>query len=305
MDVLLITAAVLIAGAGLVLMSLAVRQPAASGEAFEYLHDVDDEDVIDEFDHLLAEQSLFRRAIVPVLQGASSSLGRLAPSDLRLRTHKKLVGAGVAHIVRAEEVLAGQAVGVAFGAIVGIAIASSLGGRSGWAIGLAVPAIFATLPIAWLNRRAAARLESVRRDLPNVIDLVQVAVTAGATFESALQLIVRGRRGALAIEMRRVLHEMSLGVPRSEAISGMRERLDLPEIANLATALIQADALGMPLGRVLKAQAEDLRLRRRQWAREKAGKLPVKITMPLVLFIFPPLLIITIGPAMSNITKAF
>jgi tight adherence protein C len=101
--------------------------------------------------------------------------------------------------------------------------------------------------------------------------------------------------------MHRVLSEIRLGRHRHEAFVRFRARVDVSEVGTLVSSLIQADELGMPLAQVLKAQADELRLRRRQWAREKAGKLPVKITMPLVLLIFPPILVITAGPAMSGI----
>ena len=101
----------------------------------------------------------------------------------------------------------------------------------------------------------------------------------------------------LADEFSRTLKEMELGLPRREALQNLKRRTEVPELSNFVLALTQADALGMPIGRVLKTQAAEMRLKRRQWAREKAAKLPVKILFPLVLFIFPPVFVVVLGPA--------
>lgn len=95
---------------------------------------------------------------------------------------------------------------------------------------------------------------------------------------------------------------MELGLPRREALQNLKRRTEVPELSNFVLALTQADALGMPIGRVLKTQAGEMRLKRRQWAREKAATLPVKIMFPLVLFIFPPLFVVVLGPAASSIS---
>jgi tight adherence protein C len=105
-----------------------------------------------------------------------------------------------------------------------------------------------------------------------------------------------------AEEFSRTLKEMELGLPRREALQNLKRRTEVPELSNFVLALTQADALGMPIGRVLKTQAGKMRLKRRQWAREKAAKLPVKIMFPLVLFIFPPLFVVVLGPAEASIS---
>ena len=97
---------------------------------------------------------------------------------------------------------------------------------------------------------------------------------------------------------------MELGLPRREALQNLKRRTEVPELSNFVLALTQADALGMPIGRVLKTQADEMRKKRRQWAREKAAKLPVKIMFPLVLFIFPPIFVVVLGPAASEIGRA-
>ncbi len=98
---------------------------------------------------------------------------------------------------------------------------------------------------------------------------------------------------------------MELGLPRREALQNLKRRTEVPELSNFVLALTQADALGMPIGRVLHGQATEMRVRRRQWARERAAKLPVKILFPLVFFIFPAILVVILGPAAESISKGF
>ena len=249
------------------------------------------------------QRSFTERVIIPTVRGTAGRLGRLTPRAYRDKIQRRIVMAGAGDLIRPEELIAIQAAATALGVFIGAALAvwMGVGGRAvtilmgfagfaGWA-----------LPSARLNRAAELRRASIRCELPDFVDNLRVAIQAGAAVEGALDLILEDREGPLSEEMHRVLSEIRLGRHRHEAFVRFRARVDVSEVGTLVSSLIQADELGMPLAQVLKAQADELRLRRRQWAREKAGKLPVKITMPLVLLIFPPILVITAGPAMSGI----
>ena len=142
-------------------------------------------------------------------------------------------------------------------------------------------------------------------NLPDTLDLLAISVEAGVGFEGAMAVVCEQFDSPLADEFSRTLKEMELGLPRREALQNLKRRTEVPELSNFVLALTQADVLGMPVGRVLKASATEMRSKRRQWAREKAGKLPVKILFPLVLFIFPAVLVIVLGPAASDIAEAF
>src|SRR5436189_196408 len=167
------------------------------------------------------------------------------------------------------------------------------------------PTMGALFPSAWLNRKVAERKNSILRDLPDTLDLLAISVEAGMGFEGALEIVCQNFNSPLADEFSRTLREMELGLPRRDAFQNLKRRTEVPELSNFVLALLQADALGIPIGRVLKTQAAEMRSKRRQWAREKAGKLPVKILFPLVAFIFPAVLIVVLGPAGSSIGKAF
>jgi tight adherence protein C len=160
-------------------------------------------------------------------------------------------------------------------------------------------------PKSWLDRKVEARKDAIRRDLPDTLDLLAISVEAGMGFEGALGVVCDNFTSPLADEFARTLREMELGLPRREALQNLRKRTEVPELSNFVLTLTQADALGMPVGRVLKTSAGEMRSKRQQWAREKAAKLPVKILFPLILFIFPAIFIVLLGPAASDIGGAF
>jgi tight adherence protein C len=161
------------------------------------------------------------------------------------------------------------------------------------------------LPKSWLDRKVDDRRDDIRRDLPDTLDLLAISVEAGMGFEGALGVVCDNFNSPLADEFARTLREMELGLPRRDALHNLKRRTEVPELSNFVLTLTQADALGMPVGRVLKTSAEEMRSKRQQWAREKAAKLPVKILFPLVLFIFPAIFVVLLGPAASDIGGAF
>src|SRR5581483_1406310 len=167
-----------------------------------------------------------------------------------------------------------------------------------------LPVLGAFYPNARLSTAMKQRQEQLLKDLPDTLDLLAISVEAGVGFEGALGVVCDHFDSPLAEEFSRTLKEMELGLPRRDALQNLKKRTEVPELSNFVLALLQADAPGIPIGRVLKTQAAEMRNKRRQWAREKAGKLPVKIMFPLVCFIFPAVLVIVLGPAGSSIGKA-
>jgi tight adherence protein C len=159
------------------------------------------------------------------------------------------------------------------------------------------------LPAVRLKRAIRTRADQIFKDLPDVVDMMAIAVEAGSGFEAAIQVVCTNFTSPLTDELSIALHEMELGLSRREALQQLRDRVDLDVVRTLMLSLLQADALGIPIGRVLKSQATEVRNRRRAWAREKAAKLPVKIMFPLVLFIFPPIMALVLAPAALSFGK--
>jgi len=145
----------------------------------------------------------------------------------------------------------------------------------------------------------------MQRALPDALDLLTVSVEAGLGFDAAVMKVAKNTHGPLAEEFARLLQEMQLGVGRGEALRGLAERSTLKDFKSFSLAIVQADQLGVPIGRVLRVQSTEMRLKRRQRAEEQAQKVPVKIMIPLVLFIMPCLLIVVGGPAAVQMMDVF
>jgi tight adherence protein C len=128
-----------------------------------------------------------------------------------------------------------------------------------------------------------------------------IAIEAGLGFDAALTRVVNAIRGPLSDELYRMLAELKIGVPRHEALKNLSERTEVDSLDQFITAINQADAFGIAIGKVLRVQSQQLRLKRRQMAQEKAAKTPVKILFPLMVCIFPALFTVLVGPAAISI----
>ncbi len=303
MDIALaLTLALATAGAAAVLVGATRHRPATG--VVDYLRDLDGGDrPADEFEATLAEPFVAR--VLRPLASSFGSITRFTPANHIERVRHRLLTAGLANQVRAEEFVVAQVASVlvfTVGALAWVALASPSPRMALLAVVL-LPAVGVLLPTAWLTRKVEARKAALRKDLPDTLDLLAISVEAGMGFEGAVAIVCQHFRSPLADELHRALREMELGLPRREAFQNLKRRTDVPELSNFVLALLQADALGIPIGRVLRTQAAEMRARRRQWARERAAKLPVKMLVPLVLFIFPSILIVILGPAVPGLTS--
>ncbi|MFA0761249.1 MAG: hypothetical protein HZLCBSQH_001354 [Candidatus Fervidibacterota bacterium] len=158
-------------------------------------------------------------------------------------------------------------------------------------------------PVFWLRRVAQRRRHLIRRQLPDMLDLITLSIEAGLAFDGAVYEAARRFKGPLADELMKVMREVALGKPRAQALRDMAERLKLEDISLLVSAVHQAETLGSPLANALKALGEELRKKRLRMIREQIAKLPVKLIFPLVLFIFPTLFIVILGPAVIQVLR--
>jgi tight adherence protein C len=252
------------------------------------------------------ETPLVNRIVGPLMGGLRHSLSRLYPSSDIDRVHADLLKAGLTGTVRAEEFVAVQVGAVMLG--IGIGLVSLVSGIVSVKMGLGMLFILPVLgglgPSYWLRHRIKARREQVTDDLPDLLDLMTISVAAGLGLEQAMQVSCARFESPVCHELRLTLREMELGLSRHDALENMKLRTDIDDLVTFSVVLSQADALGLPIGRVLQAQADEMRDKRRQRAREKAAKVPVKILFPLALCFLPAILIIVVGPMVGPIKHA-
>jgi len=244
-----------------------------------------------------------------VLAPAASRLAAI-PLKLSPRTNmdaiaRKLVAAGFAQRINASSFLAIKGATTVGGCILGL-LAAAVGSLA--AALIFVPALGAVgfvAPDFFLNMKIRSRRETIRSELPDALDLLAVSVEAGLGFDGAVTKLTEHMKGALIDEFALMLSEVRIGETRSVALRKMAERVDAVELSNFVRAVIQAEQLGISLGRILRVQANDTRNRRQAAAEEKAMKAPIKMLFPTVFFIFPAMFIIILGPAMLHILTEF
>jgi tight adherence protein C len=152
-------------------------------------------------------------------------------------------------------------------------------------------------PDMWLTSRINRRKKAVFRAMPDALDLLTICVEAGLGFDAAMAKVHEKWDNDLALEFGRVLQEVRLGKLRREALRDMADRMGVPEMTSFVAAVVQSEQLGVSMAKVLRVQSNQMRVRRRQYAEEEAHRAPVKIVFPIVLLIFPSLLIILLAPA--------
>jgi len=249
---------------------------------------------------------LSQRLLGPAGQSLTKIARAVTPGTMiaRLRQNTSLAGLGGLGV---EGALALKAAGAALMAVIFPLVLALLGVGFGNVIllGLFGAAIGFMLPDVFIAKKGQKRQEEIRKALPETLDLLAIAVGAGMGLEAAIELVIQRLPGALGQEFHRILQELSLGVSRREAFGSLRGRTEVDELSTFALILTQADALGTPLSVVLKSQAAEMRMLRRQRAREQGAKTPVALLFPLLLGIFPALMMVVMGPAIISIMQAF
>ncbi|MGH3650760.1 MAG: type II secretion system F family protein [Acidimicrobiia bacterium] len=249
---------------------------------------------------------LAQRTVGPLVIGLGNFLKRFTPVGYLEKKQRKLMLAGFPGNLDAPAFIVIKLLTTAVG-LFGAFFLVDFGGDSLQRIGLF------TLPIAlgffgpdaWLERKVDERRQAMLRALPDVLDLLVISVEAGLGFDSALSRVVATVPGPLSEEFFRMLQETRVGVNRRDAMRHLMERTDLDELRSFLLAMIQAEAFGVTIARVLRVQADEMRVKRRQRAQEKAFAAPVKLVFPLVFCIFPALFIVLLGPAAIQIAGAF
>ena len=251
-------------------------------------------------------RSLTERMILPLFRTPVQLLRKVLPTTMLTHIEERLVLAGEPMTVSA--FLTMQLISV--GAFIALPLLLFIGGGGGISpLQLLVAVCFLVagvmLPQMWLRSRVNARQKMIIKSLPDAFDLITTCVEAGLGLDAALSRVSEKVEGPFAFELRRTLRDISLGKMRRDALVELGTRTGVPDLISFVNAVIQAEQMGSSVGTVLRVQAEQLRVRRRQRAEEQAYKAPVKMIFPLILCIFPTLFIVILGPAVITIMNDF
>jgi tight adherence protein C len=257
------------------------------------------------------EKSLYQRFIDPVLNKVRKRVNRFTRRSRKDETGRYM---GLGRELQLAGI--GMAPGAFITARLGISLASLtvalliiLFAKSAGFLTLMILMFFMILsilvPRMYLSSRIKSRRQSISNQLPNVMDMMSVNIEAGLGFDAAMLSVTDHFKGPLPDELLRVHREIQMGIPRREALTALSARTDVDELKTFASAVIQSERYGTPVINVLRTQAQELRILRRQRAEETAHKAPVKMLLPMVMFIFPVIFIILLGPAVLEIAAMF
>ena len=251
------------------------------------------------------DQPFSERVVTPAFERLSGLGRRLSPSGQADRIRRRLDLAGNPPRWDVDRVYAFKTLGLIAGFLLGVLGSLAFGASTLVAIGVTIVLTLVGFysPDIVLLQISQVRQERMQRELPDALDLLSISVEAGLGFDAALSQVARNTTGPLAEEFFRVLQEMQIGTGRTAAMRALGERTTVPELRGFVTAMVQADAFGVPIANVLRVQAAEMRIKRSQRAEEKAQKVPVKILFPLIFCILPALFIVVIGPAAITIIR--
>jgi tight adherence protein C len=243
----------------------------------------------------------------PVVDGLVNALMAILPTSLIGRARNWLTAAGdklsLPQFLTIVLVTA-TALPVAYFAVIWI-MASGVPSGLAW-LGVPVLAGIGLFgPFFVLRRMAKNRQKTIWRSMPNAMDLLTTSVEAGLSLDFGLQRVADRYQGPLSDEIHRMLREIGLGKTRREALVDMADRVAVPDLQTFVNSIVQAETLGTSVGQVLRIQASQMRMKRRQMAEQMARQAPVKMVFPLVFFLIPSLFIVTIGPVVLNVIKVF
>jgi tight adherence protein C len=266
-------------------------------------------DVVSSLEQIEMQVPFTQRVIVPFFQKIGQISTGFTPQKVLEDTTKKLEMAGNPGRIDAATFLTSRFFSAAlFG---GLLVLIWFFTQNRWPLAqtIGIVLVFTVIgfffPQLWLQSRINARQNDVRRALPDALDLLTICVEAGLGLEAAMSKVCEKWENQLSLAMLRALREIQLGKARRDAMRDMADRIGLPEMTSFVAAIIQSEVLGVSLAKILRIQSDQMRVRRRQIAEEKARAAPVKMILPLALLIFPSILIILLTPAGIQITRAF
>ena len=256
-------------------------------------------------EELELQRPIVERTLKPIVSGLAALVSRFYPANtarsLQVRLKRAAMETTSVEFFLGVKAFVGILGAVAGSSLLNLMTSDSLATVGGLLGGLILGFL---APDFYLNNRANGRGNSILEQLPDALDLLTISVEAGLGFDAALVKVTEKMKGALSDEFKRAAGEQRVGKSRQEALRGISERVDVKELQNFISAIIQADQLGVSMSKVLRIQSETLRTERRQRAEEKAARAPILIMLPTVGCIFPSLFIVILAPAALSAMKS-
>ncbi len=255
---------------------------------------------------LATVESFRERVVRPLRAWLAGIVLRFSPQTTVESVRLKLVAAGLGRRISPQSFLAAKAGCAILGVVAGLALGAVVSrAGSGLLLALALAGVGYLAPDTAVGMKARRRRESMQAQLPHALDLLAVTVEAGLTFEAAVAKLSERMQGPLVDEFELMLTEIRIGESRENAMKRLADRSGVPEVAAFARAMVQADKLGVSIGRILRTQATETRLKRQAAAEERAMKAPIKMLFPTVIFIFPAMFLVVLAPAFMRLFDLF
>lgn len=249
--------------------------------------------------------TFFDRAIRPIITSINERFQKFAPDEIKMQLEDKIFRAGKTGIWDIKKLISLWCLSIVactLLAILAVQNSAMFMFQRLFVIGLGM-FMGAVVPFAVLNSKIRQRQKSIRRQLPEFLDILCVSVQAGLSFDGAVGKMLKRMKGPLIDEFRRAQNDVTLGMTHQYALTNLAKRCDLEEVYLFTTSVIQAEKLGTSMTRTLKLQADNMRERHRQYIKSEALKAPVKILFPMILFIFPSIFVVLLFPAVLMLIR--
>ncbi|NIO72405.1 MAG: type II secretion system F family protein [Anaerolineae bacterium] len=288
-----------------VLLFVGVAAPRSSDQVLDRLAEYGGRTLT--LEEIELSQPFSQRVIRPLIQGIAQFIGRFAPQRNIEEIRRKLELAGRPYGWGPTEFLGVRGLAGILLATMTFLLLTLTGQylpKRFLATLVAGGLGFYVLPTLWLSSKIRRRQTEIVKALPDALDLLTISVEAGLGFDAAMSKVAEKWDNELSLAFNRVIQEIQMGKLRREALRDMADRMDVSDVSSFVAAIIQADQLGVSIAKVLRIQSEQMRIRRRQRAEEKAHQAPVKMLFPMAFLIFPALFIVLLGPALLMVMKS-
>ncbi|MEM7033583.1 MAG: type II secretion system F family protein [Chloroflexota bacterium] len=297
---------IVVAVLGLVVGGVIYARQASTGDVQLRLDEYANRSTPVTLEEIELSQPFSERVILPLVQGMSGFVARFTPQRSIEKSRRDLEMAG--RPVKSPEIF--FVIKTAVAAVLGVigALTLSISGQgflNTTVFSIILALIGFILPGVWLGGKIRSRQDEIIKALPDALDLLVICVEAGLGFQQAMGKVAEKWDNELAKAFARALQEIQLGKTMVSSLREMEQNMGVPDMTSFVAAIVQATSFGVSIGKVLRIQSDQMRIKRRQRAEKKAQEAPIKMLFPMVFLIFPSLFIVLLGPAALLVMESF